>query len=226
MTRRTRAAGLVVGAALLASACAGAPAEVAGGASPAPDDGTTGRRDGPATPAGGPTRPADDRSAAAGDPAAQASPPVTSGAPGAVSCAGVERPPLQTGSHLLGGREPPVPFSSQPPTSGWHASGHVDVDVRSRARPLTEPEQVSVLEAGGVVVTHRGLAADDVARLRDRVRSRYAARVAVTPYDGVPSGAVAFAAWGRLQRCEGLDLTALDRFVERFGPSGPITAGH
>lgn len=121
---------------------------------------------------------------------------------------------------------PPVPYSSHPPTSGWHASGHVDVAVRDRDDPLGEPAQVSVLEAGGVVVTYGTLPDAQVAPLARRVRERHAGRVAMTPYQRLDDGEVAFSAWGVLQRCEGVDLAALDRFVRRFAADGPIEPGH
>jgi hypothetical protein len=221
--RRSRAAGLIAGLALLAAACAGAaPSEVAGPTSTA----SARRAAADATDAARSTdesaTPSDHTSTGTSEPATAEA----TSAPPRVSCDPIERPPLQSGSHLLGDREPPVPYSSQPPTSGWHSSGHFDVEVRGRAHPLSEPEQVSVLEVGGVVVSYRGLAADDVARLRDRVRTRYAGRVAVTPYAGIPRGTVAFTSWGRLRRCDGVDLAALDRFVERFGPDGPVAPGH
>ena len=148
------------------------------------------------------------------------------GATRAPACASIERPPQQSGSHLLGDQKPPVPYSSHPPTSGWHASGHVDVDVRDGDDPLNEPAQVSVLEAGGVVVTYGTVPDAQVARLARRVRERHAGRVAMTPYRRLDDGEVAFTAWGVLQRCEGVDLTALDRFVRRFAADGPIEPGH
>lgn len=144
----------------------------------------------------------------------------------AASCAEIERPPLQAGSHLIGDRAPPVPYSSQPPTSGWHSSGHVDIDLRGADDPLSEPDQVSVLEAGGVVVAHGQLPEDAVAALGDHVRTNYEQRVAVTPYEPLDAGAVAFTSWGVLQRCDGVDLDALDRFVAEFGTDDPIEPGH
>lgn len=144
----------------------------------------------------------------------------------AASCAEIERPPLQAGSHLIGDHEPPVPYSSQPPTSGWHSSGHFDVDVRGDDDPLPEPDQVSVLEAGGVVVAYGKLPDGAVDALGDHVRENYEQRVAVTPYGPLDAGAVAFTSWGVLQRCDGVDLDALDRFVAEFGTDEPIEPGH
>lgn len=119
-----------------------------------------------------------------------------------------------------------MPYSSQPPTSGWHSSGHFEVDVRGEDDPLSEPDQVSVLEAGGVVVAHGQLPDDAVDGLGDHVRENHDQRVAVTPYEPLDAGVVAFTSWGVLQRCDGVDLDALDRFAAEFGTDEPIEPGH
>lgn len=142
-------------------------------------------------------------------------------------CGPVEQIAVQGGSHLIGDQEPPVAYNSTPPTSGWHASGPGSPTIAAEDDPLTEPEQVSVLEAGGVVVTYRGLGAEQVQSLERTVSMRFQDRVAVTPYDQLAEGAVAFTAWGRLQRCQDLDLGALSTFVETHPPSGLDTPdGH
>jgi hypothetical protein len=130
------------------------------------------------------------------------------------TCGEEEQPPPQAGSHLIGDAEPPVPYSSTPPTSGWHSSGALEVTVHDESDPLSEPEQVSVLEADGVVVTYRDLAEEDVAALEELVRTDYDGRVAVTPYEALEPGQVALTAWGVLLRCEGLDLDAVRRFAD------------
>lgn len=158
-------------------------------------------------------------------PSPDAAPSTTPPQP-AARCAKVERPPLQAGSHLIGDQDPPVPYSSQPPTSGWHSSGHFDVDVRDADDPLSEPDQVSVLEAGGVVVTYGQLPDDAVSELGDHVREAHDQTVAVTPYERLDAGEVVFSSWGVLERCDGVDLAALDRFVRRHGTDQPIEPGH
>ncbi len=62
---------------------------------------------------------------------------------------------------LIGDQGPPVPYSSSPPTSGWHASGAFSIAVHRPGDPLSEPMQVSVLGAGGVVVAYRDLLDED-----------------------------------------------------------------
>jgi hypothetical protein len=146
-------------------------------------------------------------------------------AAGSADCRDVETFPLQGGSHLLGDQEPPVPYNSTPPTSGWHSSGPVDIGVHGGDDALSEPEQVSVLEAGGVVVTYRGLDDEERAALEEAARQDHAGRVAVTPYDGLGDGEVAFTAWGTAQRCSGLDLDALAAFVDTYADEEPAVPG-
>jgi hypothetical protein len=152
-------------------------------------------------------------SEAAPGPTQQTSPAPTTD-PVAAACDPVENPPLQAGSHLIGDTEPPVPYSSTPPTSGWHSSGALDVAIHGEDDPLTEPEQVSVLEAGGVVITYRDLDAADIDAIEGLVAEGYDGRVAVTPYAELQPGEVAVTAWGTLQRCSGLDLDVVGGFID------------
>ncbi|MPZ73579.1 MAG: DUF3105 domain-containing protein [Nitriliruptorales bacterium] len=140
-------------------------------------------------------------------------------------CDAVQMPDLQGGEHLIGDREPPVPYSSTPPTSGWHSSGAFDIAIQPAADPLTEAEQVIVLEAGGVVVTVNNLDGGDQVTLEQRVAERYAGRVAVTSYDKLGQGEVAFTGWGVVQQCEGVDLEALDAFVAAYADERPANPG-
>jgi hypothetical protein len=162
------------------------------------------------------------------DPAAPTptpTPPPEPAATPAPACGAIENPPQQAGSHLIGDTEPPVPYSSIPPTSGWHTSGALDVSIHSVDDPLSEAAQVSVLEADGVVVAYHDLPEDDVAALEAVVRERYDGQVAVTPYDKLEPGQVAFTAWGTLQVCDGLDLAALESFAQEH-VGDDVTPGH
>lgn len=156
--------------------------------------------------------------------AAASQEPTRDGAPQA-ACSAVERPPVQAGEHLIGDQAPPVPYSSSPPTSGWHASGAFSITVHRPGNPLPEPKQVSVLEAGGVVVAYRQLPDADRTALERHIRAAHAGRVAVTPYDQLQPGQMAFTAWGTLQRCDGLDLAALDAFVDAYADKEPDVPG-
>jgi hypothetical protein len=140
------------------------------------------------------------------------------------ACGPVEEPQLQSGLHLLGGQEPPIPWSSTPPTSGWHAAGLPDVTVYDD--PLPEAQQVSILETGAVVITYGDLPADDIAQLAALVaEDDLAGKVALTPYDRLGEGEVAIAAWGALRRCDAVDPVALRDFARTFA-SAPQTGDH
>ena len=140
-------------------------------------------------------------------------------------CEPVETFPIQGGQHLIGDAEPPVPYSSTPPTSGWHSSGAFTIGVAGADAPLTEPQQVAVLEAGGVVVSYRDLPAADVTAIDERAEQQFAGRVSVTPYDKLESGQVALTGWGVLQLCDELDLEVLDDFVTSFADPRPSVPG-
>ena len=140
-------------------------------------------------------------------------------------CDSPEFPPVQFGSHLIGDAEPPVPYSSIPPTSGWHASGGFHIAVQPPDQPLRESVQVSIEEAGAVVVTYRDVDEADRQRLEEAVRTRYPSRVAVTSYHELDPGAVVLAAFGVLQRCDGVDLGALDAFVAAYAAEEPAVPG-
>ncbi|WP_370324914.1 DUF3105 domain-containing protein [Euzebya sp.] len=140
-------------------------------------------------------------------------------------CDAPELPPVQFGSHLIGDAEPPVPYSSVPPSSGWHASGALDITAYPPSNPLSEPQQVSVLEAGAVVVTYRGLTDDDVATLVEHVQTAHPGQAATTPYDRLDDGQVALAGWGVVQRCHGVDLDSIDAFVAAYAVEDPFVPG-
>jgi hypothetical protein len=129
-------------------------------------------------------------------------------------CGDVESLPPQAGEHLLGDQPPPTPYSSIPPTSGWHSSGALDIRVQPPDDPLTEPEQVSVLEAGAVVVSYRDIPRSDYRALRRLVTDRFDGRVALTSYDRLEPGQVAMTAWTTLQVCDRLDMAAVTAFAE------------
>lgn len=139
-----------------------------------------------------------------------------SGGDAARACGQEERPPEQSGGHLIGDAGPPRPYNSVPPTSGWHSAGAPRYGVHDE--PLTEPEQVTVLELGGVVLSHGEIPAEERAELEAIARRHE--RVAVTPYDRLKTGEVAMAAWGVLRRCDGVHLDTIARFVDAHAGTG------
>jgi hypothetical protein len=141
------------------------------------------------------------------------------GAVASGQCEPVDILAVQGGEHLIGDQDPPVPYNSVPPTSGWHASGAFEIRVFDD--PLPEPLQVSVLEVGGAVATYRDLAAEDQRALEELAAGELAGRLAVTPYDKLEPGEVALTAWGTLQRCNALDLQAVRAFVDTYAEESP-----
>jgi hypothetical protein len=136
-------------------------------------------------------------------------------APTQATCGPEKTIPIQGEGHLVGNQKPPVPYNSVPPTSGWHASGDVPIDVAPPNKPLTEPEQVTVLELGGVVVSYAELADEDLKAVTALVKGKLAGFAALTRYDKLEAGEIALTGWGVLQRCDGLDKAAITAFAKK-----------
>lgn len=134
-------------------------------------------------------------------------------------CEPAEAPEVQGGGHLLAGVAPPVPYSSDPATSGWHAGGGGPAPG-ARTEPLDDPTQVSVLERGGVVLVHDpDLPAERATALR-ALADEVDGDVVAAPHARSLSTPVALTAWGVLQRCTDLDAATLAGFVDAHGGGG------
>ena len=131
------------------------------------------------------------------------------------ACGPVETMPDEGHHHLVEGHEPPIPYGSTPPTSGWHyrAQGESLLGRHGQDEPLSEPQQVSVLAAGGVVVTYRDLDPDDVDTLVAYIKAEERP-VALTPYEKLEAGQLGLTAWTVRQLCDGLDVDAVAAFDE------------
>lgn len=125
-------------------------------------------------------------------------------------------PPMQGGSHLIGDASPPVPYSSNPPASGWHASGALPPPgVYETSIP--DPQLVSLVEQGRVVVTHRdpltppelATATDLIAEVDGLVTTRHELDPADPPF--------ALVAWGVVQRCDELVGDDVATFARAYG---------
>ncbi len=136
----------------------------------------------------------------------------TASSVGPGGCGSVERPTVQLSSHLIGDAEPPGPFSSTPPTSGWHTTAVPDAGLA--AEPVPDAAIVSALENGIVVLA---LAPDmyeavDPDVLDDLV-AQFPDRLLVTSYATPMATPVALLTWGRLQRCDVVEPSAVTTFV-------------
>lgn len=136
-----------------------------------------------------------------------------------VACEAEEQVPELSGGHLIGDTEPPRPYNSVPPTSGWHSAGAPKYGVHGAEDPLTEPEQITVLELDGVVLSYAALSGPE--RIALEAVGREHERVAVTPYDQLDAGEVAMSAWGVLRRCDGVDSRVIEDFIAAHEGGGP-----
>ncbi len=143
-------------------------------------------------------------------------PDASEGPTGTAACGAVETFPIQGEGHLVGSQTPPVPYNSKPPTSGWHSSTDVPIVTAPTEDPLTKPEQVTVLELGGVVVSHGAIPSEERATLERLVADDYGGQAALTAYDELGDGEVVMSAWGVLQRCSELDLAAVEAFIAHY----------
>ncbi len=148
----------------------------------------------------------------------------TAGSPTpSAACEPVERPPEQSGGHLLGEGTPPVPYSSTPGTSGWHAAGAPRTGVHGPGEELSEPEIVRILEVGGVVAAYRADSLPDgqVEELEQLAREDLGDSLTVTPFDGEMGAPLTLNAWGVRQACHVVDEEAVRTFVDEQAGRGP-----
>lgn len=145
------------------------------------------------------------------------------GAVATAGCAEVEFPPLVGGSHLLGDQEPPVPYTSVPGTSGWHAAPSTQPAAGVRSEPLPEPELVLLLEVGQVVVAYdpEEVRAAEVERLAALAEGALDNQMTVTPFPADMGAAVVLNAWGVRQPCRAVDEQAITRFVTAYADRAP-----
>jgi len=121
-------------------------------------------------------------------------------------------------SHVVGGDEPE--YRTDPPTSGPHAPGTLLSGVLDE--PLSRPAQVGALEAGGVLLQHRDLEDDELARLE--ALAAEIEGVAAAPNPDLPDRVVA-TAWLFKQVCSSVDVDALRAFAEDHAGEGPGADG-
>lgn len=118
----------------------------------------------------------------------------------------------QSSLHVAPGTE--VEYLTWPPTSGPHLSGDSPSGARSEA--LSGPLQVTVLEAGKVLIQYETLSSRDVERLTDLAGEN----VVVAPGTDLPD-AVVSTAWRKKQTCSAVDTGSLEEFIEIYAVPEP-----
>jgi hypothetical protein len=134
-------------------------------------------------------------------------------------CGPMEHPPVQVAGHLIGDADPPGPYTSTPPTSGWHSTNVPQAGEVHDA--LTDPEIVAALEVGTVVVAMAPDADVDSEVVEDLV-AQFPDRLLATTYATAMPAPVALLTWGGMVPCDELTATDVTTFVltERVSPGG------
>lgn len=118
----------------------------------------------------------------------------------------------QSSLHVAPGTE--VEYLTWPPTSGPHLSSESPSGARAEA--LSGPLQVTVLEAGKVLIQYQDVSSGDVERLSDLAGEN----VVVAPGTDLPD-AVVSTAWRKKQTCSAVDTGSLEEFIEIYALPEP-----
>ncbi len=149
------------------------------------------------------------------NPAAPAAPVAASA--GSATCSAVQTFPTLSRDHIQP-NEPHPPYSSNPPTSGWHWENPQDWGIYTT--PQVQEQLVHNLEHGGIVIQYNNLSAGEVLQLTALVnRDHY--HMILAPYPGLTDTKVALTAWDHLQKCTGVDPNAIQAFTGSFRDKGP-----
>jgi hypothetical protein len=135
-------------------------------------------------------------------------------------CSPVRSPKVQPNAVVSSAEPEHPPYSSTPPTSGWHffdplpAAGYL--------LPHDPEAVVANLADGDVAVWHVGLTEEerqDLIGLFVLLKSEYI--LAVSGEELGLDHKIVLTAWGKLQECEQLSGPVIARFFERYRGLGP-----
>ncbi len=146
-----------------------------------------------------------------------APPPPVAASAGSVTCSAVQTFPTLSRDHIEPNQSHP-PYSSNPPTSGWHWANPQDWGIYTT--PQVQEQLVHNLEHGGIILQYNNLSAGEVKQLTDLV-NRDNHHMIFAPYPGLTDAKVALTAWDHLQTCTGVDETAIRAFVNSYRDKGP-----
>ena len=116
-------------------------------------------------------------------------------------------------THVPAGQR--VTYRQTPPTSGSHWDlPHAGWGVKDTAQD--DERIVHNLEHGGIVISYRGLSADDLSKLKTLVRQLTASqyrKVLLRPYDRLPQPGLVVTAWNWALPLSAYDETEIVKFV-------------
>ncbi len=146
-------------------------------------------------------------------------PPITPPPAATVEKIGTKQP-IEAGTHVAVGTR--VEYPTRPPTSGSHwEMPHAGWGVKDTAQD--DERVVHNLEHGGIVISYKGLTADDLANLKTLVRRLTGGeyrKVLLRPYDRMENGIVV-TAWAWSLKLDRYDESQVTKFVQaHYGQRG------
>ena len=129
---------------------------------------------------------------------------------------------ITSSEHVPVGEE--VDYSSSPPTSGDHWPPGAQASCGFYENALPDERIVHNLEHGNIVVSYNLDDPEAIQRLKDAVDDIGFARTwgLARPYDKMPKGQVAIAAWGVIDTMEGVNPDRIGAFFQAYsGTLGP-----
>ena len=135
-----------------------------------------------------------------------------------------ERQQIVSSTHRDVGTD--IVYSSFPPTSGDHYPPEALQECGFYEDGMRDEVAVHHLEHGNIVVSYNLLDSGQVDQLRNVMGDIRVANIwgIARSYDKIPEGQVALAAWGVLDRMDGVDERRITQFFEAYaGSLGPET---
>jgi len=131
----------------------------------------------------------------------------------------VERPgeamAIQPAKHIETGAEHP-PYSSNPPTSGWHYAGAASWG--SYDKELLDEQVIHNLEHDGVWISYKDIDEETKTKLEEITESN--PKIILTPRSK-NDAPIALASWGRLLNLEEFDEVAIMNFIKAAKGKSP-----
>lgn len=132
------------------------------------------------------------------------------------------RPPVirvadQGRAHVAPG-QPHPPYTSNPPTSGWHYGTTAPWGFHNTELP--DELIIHNLEHGGIWISYKDATDEEVVDPLVALAREYRTKVIVT-HRPKNESRLAVAAWGRLMKLDRFDREAIVDFINRFKNKGP-----